>query len=250
VNRALTAWLVVLLALPIASTAADAHRPFAVAGAPVVSDSPAPRAEEVGATPLATMSLASTEEGKPFAALPAVTVTNALGASSTVRLYDADGRLDGGALQALDDLLADARNPSDVHTVAIERRSLQLLFRAAYHFRASAVQIVSGYRQPRRRSEGYHGEGKAIDFKLRGVAAAALASYLRTLPRVGVGVYTNARTQFVHLDVRERSFYWLDASPPGRRWRERPIRAASMASRDAQYEPGEDLPEGTRPRQP
>ena len=31
---------------------------------------------------------------------------------------------------------------------------------------------------------------------------------------MGVGVYTNPLTQYVHLDVRERSYHWIDASPP------------------------------------
>jgi hypothetical protein len=61
-------------------------------------------------------------------------------------------------------------------------------------------------------------------------------------------VYTNAYTRFVHLDDRDRSYHWLDASPPGRRW---PLRALgstfAMPKRDAAYVPSIDWPEGTVP---
>lgn len=110
---------------------------------------------------------------------------------------------------------------------------------------------MSAYRKPGRRREGLHATGKAIDFKLPGVAPAALAAYLRTLARVGVGVYTHPKTSYVHLDDREHSFYWLDASPPGRSWRERSIADPSLAKRDAAYRRADDWPEGsTLPKRP
>jgi hypothetical protein len=40
---------------------------------------------------------------------------------------------------------------------------------------------------------------------------------------VGVGVYT--RSGFVHVDVRDRSFFWIDPSPPDRHLKIRPVRA-------------------------
>ena len=43
-------------------------------------------------------------------------------------------------------------------------------------------------------------------------------------PRAGVGIYTNPRTQFVHLDVRDQSYHWVDASPPGVKWHEAQLR--------------------------
>ena len=107
--------------------------------------------------------------------------------------------------------------------------------------------MISAYRKPGRFREGPHASGKAIDFKLPGVAARALAAYLRTLPRVGVGVYTHPKTSYVHLDDREHSFHWLDASPPGRTWRERAIGNASLPKRDAAYCRADDWPEGTTP---
>ena len=94
----------------------------------------------------------------------------------------------------------------------------------------------------RRCRGGPHAHGVAIDFKLVGTSARALAAYLRTLPRVGVGIYTHPQTQFVHLDVRETSWHWVDASPPGRTWREQPLGDQNRVSRDATYTSDADLP--------
>jgi len=70
-----------------------------------------------------------------------------------------------------------------------------------------------------------------------------LAAYLRKSPRVGVGLYTHPGTHFVHLDVRERSYHWLDPSPPGVSGPLRPLGGAELAGRDASYSSHDDLPE-------
>ncbi len=176
---------------------------------------------------------------------PALRLTNVN--SNEVRevaLYDAAGRVDEARARELDALLCDARDPKHHESAPLDRRTLQLVYRAAYHFRATEVEVISAYRKPSRRREGLHARGQAIDFKLPGVTAAALASYLRTLSRVGVGVYTHPRTQYVHLDVREQSYHWLDASPPGRTWRERSIgNPRLIAQADASYHAERDFPE-------
>lgn len=186
-----------------------------------------------------------------FSALPALHVTNVnTRESAAVRLYDALGRVDEAAARSLDALLADHRKPGRIETSSLDRRLLQLLVRAAHHFRVEHVEVISGYRSPRRRREGHHGAGRALDFKLPGVTAAELASYLRRQPRVGVGVYTHPRTQYVHLDVRAESYHWLDASPPGRTWRERGLRSDAIPVRDAAYARSDDWPEGMSPPEP
>lgn len=164
-----------------------------------------------------------------------------------LRLYDDRGYIDESSARALDALLADCRDPEHVQSIALDRRTLQLVYRAAYHFHVDQVEVVSAYRAPGRRREGPHGSGRAIDFKLKGVKATALAQYLRSLPRVGVGVYTHRKTQYVHLDVREHSYHWLDASPPGRTWREQRLPDSSIVVRDTRYTPESDWPEGSRP---
>jgi uncharacterized protein YcbK (DUF882 family) len=167
--------------------------------------------------------------------------------SESIQLYDATGHVDEGQAARLDALLCDTRDPKAWATLTLDRRTLQLAVRAALHFRALEVQVISAYRKPGRRREGLHATGKAIDFKLPGVTARVLAAYLRTLPRVGVGIYTHPKTSYVHLDDREHSFHWLDASPPGRTYREQSIGNASLPKRDAAYARADDWPEGTTP---
>ena len=109
--------------------------------------------------------LAEAERGRPFGALAPLHVhnVNTLKAND-LRLYDEMGRIDEGAACALDELLGDARDRSNIRTTTIDRRTLQLMFRAAYHFRATRVELISGYREPGARREGQHGFGKANRF--------------------------------------------------------------------------------------
>lgn len=180
-----------------------------------------------------------------FLTLPALRIENqTTRETAELRLYDAEGRIDEAAAARLDALLCDARDPKHPHTGRLARRTLQLVYKAAYHFRSYQVEVVSAYRKPGRRREGPHGTGAAIDFRLTGVTASVLASFLRAQARTGVGVYTHPKTQYVHLDVREHSFHWLDASPPRRRWREKSIGAADLQLRDESYHPALDWPEG------
>lgn len=164
----------------------------------------------------------------------------------TLQLYRKDGVLDEDAASSLDRLLADARRAGKPPIVTrMDRRLLQLLFRTAYHFQASEIELVSGYRRPWRYAEGFHGKARAIDFRLVGVDAREVAAYLRGLPRVGVGLYTHPRTRWVHLDVRDRSYHWIDGTPPGKRWGAArfPMNFHEMEARDAAYEEADDLPE-------
>ncbi len=167
-------------------------------------------------------------------ALPPVEVT-AVGSHvvEKVRLYDDDGEIDDGARATFERVAANAAEP---HPLA--PRVEQLLVRAAYHFGDARVTVVSAFRERASR----HGTGEAMDFKLAGVRARELAAYLRGQPRAGVGVYTNPRTQFVHVDVRDQSYHWIDASPPGVKWHEAQIRDPGAAKRDAAWTPEADLP--------
>lgn len=150
-----------------------------------------------------------------------------------VRFYRDDGDIDDDA-RATFERIASFDGATHAFSVRVE----QLVILAAYHFKGAGVVIVSSFRE----HAGRHGTGEAIDFKLRGVRAANLAAYLRGMPRAGVGVYTHRRTQFVHVDVREQSFHWLDASPPGVHWREAQLRDPHAAARDASWTPEMDLP--------
>jgi hypothetical protein len=154
-------------------------------------------------------------------------------ATAIVRLYAGDGGIDEGARATFERIAARDEDP---HPLSV--RLEQLVFKAAYHFKRAPVVVVSGWRA----NAGKHGTAEAIDFKLRGVQTRTLAAYLRGMPRVGVGVYTHPRTQYVHLDVREPSFHWIDASPPGIKWREAQLGDRTRATRDDSWTPEMDLP--------
>lgn len=175
------------------------------------------------------------------ASLPSVSVTNNnTGAKGSFRLYSDRGSLDLEAMKEFMTVVNGSDGPLD-------NRLVQLAFRAAYHFsadgRAPAMTIVSGTRKG---AHGKHGSGEALDFKLEGVSAAELAKYVRTYPRAGIGIYTHPKTQYVHVDVRERSYHWIDASPPGVTWREQLLSDPKQQERDGSYTAANDLPETAR----
>ncbi len=150
-----------------------------------------------------------------------------------VRLYKPDGELDEEARATIERVAANDEPPH-----ALAARLEQLVLLAAYHFQGAPVVVVSAWRA----HAGRHGTGEAMDFKLKGVRARELAAYLRGLARAGVGVYTHPDTQFVHLDVRDQSYHWIDASPPGVKWREAALRDPGAEKRDAAWTPEMDLP--------
>ncbi|MFT3773382.1 MAG: DUF882 domain-containing protein [Minicystis sp.] len=161
------------------------------------------------------------------------------GAACNVRLYADDGTVDEQAASSIDRILAEP----DAIPRPFNRRVLQLVVKAAAHFDAKEVLVVSSFRDKARKGS-HHRNGEALDFSLAGVTAMKLAAYLRKGSRVGVGVYTHPRTQFVHLDVRPESYHWADASPPGRWWRESRMTDRAAPTRDAAYRPEQDLPGG------
>jgi uncharacterized protein YcbK (DUF882 family) len=101
------------------------------------------------------------------------------------------------------------QSPGKVHPLA--PRLLDLVYRCMRHFDASVVRVVSGYRRDRAGSR--HTQGRAVDMSIDGVRNDKLAAYVRDFGFVGVGFYP--RSDFVHLDVREASYFWIDDSAPG-----------------------------------
>jgi uncharacterized protein YcbK (DUF882 family) len=124
-------------------------------------------------------------------------------------------------------LLRDTRS-GNAHP--IEPRLVDLVYELEAHFQSREIRIISGYRTPRGRSSSNHGKGRAIDLVVPGTADADAAAYARTLGFVGVGIYPTSG--FVHVDVRERSYFWSDSSGPGRRNRERGILGELAKSSD------------------
>jgi uncharacterized protein YcbK (DUF882 family) len=185
-----------------------------------------------------TTSLAAADRGARIDSwaekLPAVHVKNlATRETAQLRLYADTGAIDDDARTEFERVAA---RDGDPHVLA--ERLEQLVFKAAYHFGAARVAIVSGWRDRASR----HTSGEALDFRLDGVYSGTLAAYLRGLARVGVGIYTHPSTQFVHLDVRDQSYHWIDNSAAGTRSRERGLHDPHAAKRDDAWMPEHDLP--------
>jgi hypothetical protein len=166
------------------------------------------------------------------------------GAQGKIRLYGADGTLDEKAAREFMNIAASVKGANE----PLPTRLVKLVFRASYKFgraggEGANVVIVSATRKG---AHGKHGSGQAIDFALEGVSASALAAYLRQTPRAGVGIYTHPKTQYVHLDVRDHSYHWIDGSPPGVTWREKLLADPNQAKRDASYATANDLPDGAQ----
>jgi hypothetical protein len=93
---------------------------------------------------------------------------------------------------------------------AMDARLFETVVRAARHFGARRVEIVSGFRAPKYnlmlRKKGHevardsqHTQGHAVDFRLPGVPVAKLRAWARRLRLGGVGYYPDSG--FVHVDV-------------------------------------------------
>ena len=159
-------------------------------------------------------------------------------ATVTLRLYKDDGSLDEEAAAEVDRVLWAAKDGEPPH---VSRRLLQLLVKAAAALDAHEVDVISSHRGKARKGSR-HRSGEAIDFVFPGIKPKQIAAECRTFARVGVGQYVNPRSQFVHLDVREHSYHWIDGSPPGRTGREQALADATAEARDSAYTPEQDLP--------
>jgi uncharacterized protein YcbK (DUF882 family) len=113
----------------------------------------------------------------------------------------------------------------------VDPRTLSLVYRIEVRFGAPEVRVVSGYRVPKPGSHSNHGKGRAMDLIVPGVADEEVARFARETGFVGVGVYPTS--QFVHVDVRPRSYFWVDYSGPHMKNRERGILGDLAAQSDA-----------------
>lgn len=113
------------------------------------------------------------------------------------------------------------RDPRTGNEHPVDPRVLDLVYRVAVRFAAPEIRIISGYRTPRNGRHSNHGKGRAIDLVVPGASDEDVARFAREQGFVGVGVYPTSG--FVHLDVREHSYFWVDYSGPGKRNRTRGI---------------------------
>jgi uncharacterized protein YcbK (DUF882 family) len=144
-----------------------------------------------------------------------------------VATFDDDGGFSAADLERLAYLLRSAEGAQH----PMDPRTLSLVYRVQRHFDVPEIRVVSGYRIPKPGSHSNHGLGRAIDIIVPGVSDEDVAKYARQFGFVGVGIYPTS--QFVHLDIRARSYFWVDNSAPHRRNRERGILRDLAAKSDA-----------------
>ena len=113
----------------------------------------------------------------------------------------------------------------------IDPRTLSIVYRTQVHFGVPEIRVVSAYRVPRPGSRSNHAKGRAMDIVVPGIADEDVARFVRELGFVGVGVYP--ASQFVHVDIRPRSYFWVDFSGPRRKNREHCVLADLAAKSDA-----------------
>jgi uncharacterized protein YcbK (DUF882 family) len=138
---------------------------------------------------------------------------------------------DGGFASAELDRVAHLLRAATGDEHPVDPRTLALVYRIQTHFAVPEIRVVSGYRVPKPGSRSNHGKGRAVDMVVPGVADEEIARFARDIGFVGVGVYPTS--QFVHVDIRPRSYFWVDFSGPRMKNRERGIFGDLAAKSDA-----------------
>ncbi len=139
---------------------------------------------------------------------------------------------DGGfSALALERAARALRDQQSGDAFPIDAAVLDVLYRLQTHFSAHSIRVVSAYRASHPGSRSRHGQGRAVDLIVPGASDKQVAAFLRGLGFAGVGVYTVSG--FVHVDVRARSYFWVDGSGPGQRNRARPVRGSEARRADA-----------------
>lgn len=200
-----------------------------------------------------------------------------------VQVYGANGALIPSAIRKIESTLEDKKHK---RRHRINARTIAMLYLVAQHYQRPVV-VVSGYRIPERvrgagrkargkgrgkgkgkgkargkgksgkgratgrRGKGsYHWRGSAIDFRLPGVPPDELAHFIKgQFDKTGVGVYPTSG--FVHMDARERSFYWIDFSGPSEAQRLQKVEVERRPTPGADWTTrGLRLPSDMRPEGP
>lgn len=144
------------------------------------------------------------------------------GATYTLRPSNPQGDFDETQLQI-------AKEAFDSWGPTPHPRTLGLVYRAALHFNAPYVTLISGVRKDRGGSR--HSHGLAADIVLPGVDDETLAAFFRAQGFCGVGTYP--RSGFVHVDTRDASYFWIDNSKPNQHGRVVQVRKEESAAADA-----------------
>jgi hypothetical protein len=140
-----------------------------------------------------------------------------------ITAQSADGKFDETAHALARDAFGGWESGPSVHP-----RLLELIYRATRHFNAPSIHLISGLRNDRKASR--HSHGMAADIVLPGVRDADLAAFFREQGFTGVGTYP--RSGFVHIDVREASYFWVDRSSPNKRNKVSQVRGSESKAVD------------------
>ena len=116
--------------------------------------------------------------------------------------------IDPAGWRKINDLFRDWRSE---YAMQIHRRLLWHLYIVGQHFDAP-IEIVSGFRKEERKTSR-HKQGRAVDFRVKGVSPKTVWRFCKRFHPIGAGYYP--KSKFVHLDVRKRTYYWIDDSGPG-----------------------------------
>lgn len=128
--------------------------------------------------------------------------------SLAVLPFARDGVADPNAFMALREFLRCRRTG---HTIEMNPRLIQLLLRISQNFKAAELQIISAHRAADgvvTNETSQHNYGTAADIRVSGVSVETLTQAAKDLGAGGVGTYF--RNRFVHVDVREKRYFWRE----------------------------------------
>jgi uncharacterized protein YcbK (DUF882 family) len=123
-------------------------------------------------------------------------------------LYSKSGEVVFKSVQTLSYLARDLKG--EQKTKRLHYRLIRMIQQVSDKFKGKGIEIISGYRPQSSGDESQHAFGRALDFRIPGVATGTLFNFCKTLQRSGCGYYPNAG--FVHMDARSQSATWVDRS--------------------------------------
>jgi uncharacterized protein YcbK (DUF882 family) len=121
-------------------------------------------------------------------------------------------KLKPAAHRRISRLLRDHRNGQSKR---IPERLLTQLYQIQQAFDAP-MDIVSGYRHKARKTSRHY-KGWAVDFRVEGANVKRVWEMCKRFKATGCGYYP--KSGFVHMDVRDKNYAWIDVSGPGEKAR-------------------------------
>jgi LysM repeat protein len=128
-----------------------------------------------------------------------------------LRLMTSTGKVSPAARKQLSQLAQARKGRNRVRL--LHPSLIHLLQRVAERWPGHTIEIVSGYRPGERGHESRHSQGRAVDFRVRGIQNREVYEFCTELPKSGCGYYPNS--VFVHMDSRDKPITWTDVSGPG-----------------------------------